>query len=46
MIALNQSASAKLPVIWMSNPRLPLRSKPYLRFDLFQFSVVNFVPLE
>ena len=38
MDALGLSASAKLAVIRMINPRLPLHSKPNLGFDLFYFS--------
>ena len=45
MITLDLSASAKLAVIWIINPRVLLRSKPNIGFDvLFSFFIVNFVP--
>ena len=48
MIGLDLSESAELEVIWTINPRVLLRSKPNLGFDMshFNFFNVNFVRLE
>ena len=45
MTDLDLSACAKLAVIWITNPNVPLHSEPNTRFDLsyLSFFIANFV---